>query len=77
MKLRGIRRLSEIAAMGIREARLFCPDCKNISAVGFARLHGGPNATFDQATSVRIVCPECGSLRTRFLPLALEERYFS
>jgi hypothetical protein len=75
MKLRGTRQLREIAAMGIKDARLACRDCKNVSAVGFSQLQAQPDATFEEATSVRVPCPECGSLRTDFLPLELE-KYF-
>ena len=76
MKLRGTRRLSEITAMGIMDARLFCRDCRHVSPISFSKLRGGPNATYDAVTSIRTACPECESLRTHFLPLALEERYF-
>ena len=68
MRLRGSRRIREVAALGYTSARLSCRTCKTVSTIPLATLGMPADATLDDLSRLNVPCSACGSSATAFAP---------
>lgn len=68
MRLRGSRKLRDVAALGVTSVRLSCESCKTISTVDISTLKMPLDATLDDLASKRVPCSNCGTYSTAIIP---------